>query len=157
MSESTVYRWKKRPVGDSLENLRNKMRGRHRDITPLDVGVAHIAKAAHPTSTSAEVSHVITTFTGQVHLPYGITRMLKDYNAYLTLNHMKIESHATGPHSRSLTRKPSKNTEQSATKCLSGQPALKVRLAASNKRDGNERAWAVNASFSNSNSRGCMG
>ena len=28
--------------------------------------------------------------------------------------------------------------------CLSGQPALKVRLAASNKRDGNKWAWAVN-------------
>jgi len=28
--------------------------------------------------------------------------------------------------------------------CLSGQPALKVRLAASNKRDGNEWAWVVN-------------
>ena len=36
--------------------------------------------------------------------------------------------------------------------CLSGQPALKVRLAASSKqqaasskRDGNERAWVLNA------------
>jgi len=29
--------------------------------------------------------------------------------------------------------------------CLSGQPALKVRLAASSKRDGNEWAWVVNA------------
>jgi len=29
--------------------------------------------------------------------------------------------------------------------CLSGQPALQVRLAASNKRDGNEWAWVVNA------------
>ena len=28
--------------------------------------------------------------------------------------------------------------------CLSGQPALKVRLAASSKRDGNEWAWVVN-------------
>ena len=28
---------------------------------------------------------------------------------------------------------------------LSSQPALKVRLAASSKRDGNERAWVVNA------------
>ena len=28
--------------------------------------------------------------------------------------------------------------------CLSGQPALKVRLASSSKRDGNEWAWAVN-------------
>ena len=27
---------------------------------------------------------------------------------------------------------------------LSGQPALKVRLAASSKRDGNEWAWVVN-------------
>jgi len=27
--------------------------------------------------------------------------------------------------------------------CLSGQPALKVRLAASSKRDGNEWAWVV--------------
>ena len=35
-------------------------------------------------------------------------------------------------------------TEQSATlMCLFGQPALKVRLAAS-KRDGNEWTWAVN-------------
>ena len=29
--------------------------------------------------------------------------------------------------------------------CLSGQPALKVRLAASSKRDGNEWTWVVNA------------
>ena len=29
--------------------------------------------------------------------------------------------------------------------CLSGQPALKVRLAASSKRDGDEWAWVVNA------------
>jgi len=28
--------------------------------------------------------------------------------------------------------------------CLSGQLALKVRLAASSKRDGNEWAWVVN-------------
>ena len=28
--------------------------------------------------------------------------------------------------------------------CLSGQPALKVRLTASSKRDGNEWAWIVN-------------
>ena len=28
--------------------------------------------------------------------------------------------------------------------CLSGHPALKVRLAASSKRDGNEWAWVVN-------------
>jgi len=28
--------------------------------------------------------------------------------------------------------------------CLSGQPALKVRLAASRKRDGDEWAWVVN-------------
>ena len=29
--------------------------------------------------------------------------------------------------------------------CLSAQPALKVRLAASSKRDGAEWAWVVNA------------
>jgi len=29
--------------------------------------------------------------------------------------------------------------------CFSGQPALKVRLATSSKRDGNEWAWVVNA------------
>jgi len=29
--------------------------------------------------------------------------------------------------------------------CLSGQPTLKARLAASSKRDGNEWAWIVNA------------
>jgi len=29
--------------------------------------------------------------------------------------------------------------------CLSGQPALKVRLAASSKRDGNYWAWVMNA------------
>ena len=28
--------------------------------------------------------------------------------------------------------------------CLSSQPALKFRLAASSKRDGNEWAWVVN-------------
>ena len=27
--------------------------------------------------------------------------------------------------------------------CLSGQPVLKMRLAASSKRDGNEGAWVV--------------
>jgi len=31
--------------------------------------------------------------------------------------------------------------------CLSGQPALKVRLAASSKRDGNEWAWAVSVAL----------
>ena len=42
-----------------------------------------------------------------------------------------------------MTRKP--NTQNRAPlMCLSGQPALKVRLAASSKRDGNEWAWAVN-------------
>ena len=43
-----------------------------------------------------------------------------------------------------MTRKP--NTQNRAPlMCLSGQPALKVRLAASSKRDGNEWAWVVNA------------
>jgi len=42
-----------------------------------------------------------------------------------------------------MTRKP--NTQNRAPlMCLSGQPALKVRLAASSKRDGNEWAWVVN-------------
>ena len=41
-----------------------------------------------------------------------------------------------------MTRKP--NTQNRAPlMCLSGQPALKVRLAASSKRDGNEWAWVV--------------
>ena len=41
-----------------------------------------------------------------------------------------------------ITRKP--NTQNRAQPmCLSGQPALKVRLAASSKRDGNEWAWVV--------------
>jgi len=31
--------------------------------------------------------------------------------------------------------------------CLSGQPAFKVRLAASSKRDGNEWAWVVNVAL----------
>jgi len=46
-----------------------------------------------------------------------------------------------------MTRsKPSKYTEeQSALVRLSGQPARKVRLAASSKRDRNEWAWVVNA------------
>jgi len=36
-----------------------------------------------------------------------------------------------------MTRKP--NTQKSAPlMCLSGQPALKVRLAATSKQDGNE-------------------
>jgi len=30
---------------------------------------------------------------------------------------------------------------------LSGQPALKLRLAASSKRDGNEWAWVVNVAL----------
>jgi len=43
-----------------------------------------------------------------------------------------------------MTRKP--NTQNRAPLiCLSGQPALKVRLAASSKRDGDEWAWVVNA------------
>ena len=42
-----------------------------------------------------------------------------------------------------MTRKP--NTQNRAPlMCLSGQPALKVRLAASSKWDGNEWAWVVN-------------
>jgi len=49
-----------------------------------------------------------------------------------------------------MTRKPNaQNTAQ--LMCLSGQPALKVRLAASSKRpgkrDGNELAWVVNLAF----------
>jgi hypothetical protein len=41
-----------------------------------------------------------------------------------------------------MTRKP--NTQNRAPlMCLSGKPALKVRLAASSKRDGNEWAWVV--------------
>ena len=41
-----------------------------------------------------------------------------------------------------MTRKP--NTQNtSPLMCLSGQPGLKVRLAASSKRDGNEWAWVV--------------
>jgi transposase len=96
MSESTVYRWKQRPAGDALENAQNAPHGRPREVSALEVGVAHVVKAAHPTATSAEVSHVISTVTGgQAPPPYAITRMLKDYNAHLTLNHMKIESHAT--------------------------------------------------------------
>jgi len=52
-----------------------------------------------------------------------------------------------------MTRKP--NTQNRAPLiCLSGQPALRVRLAASSKRDGNEWAWVVNVC---SNSRGCVG
>ena len=31
--------------------------------------------------------------------------------------------------------------------CLSSQPALKVRLAASSKRDGSEWAWVVNVAL----------
>ena len=43
-----------------------------------------------------------------------------------------------------MTLKP--NTQNRAPlMCLSCQPALKVRLAASSKRGGNELAWAVNA------------
>ena len=43
-----------------------------------------------------------------------------------------------------MTRKP--NTQDIAPlMCLSGQPALKVRLAASSKWDGNGWAWVVNA------------
>ena len=43
-----------------------------------------------------------------------------------------------------MTRKP--NTQNRAPPmCLSGQPALKVRLAESRKRDGDEWAWIVNA------------
>jgi len=44
-----------------------------------------------------------------------------------------------------MPRKP--NTQNRAPlMCLSGEPALKVRLAASSKRDGDEWAWVVNAS-----------
>ena len=43
-----------------------------------------------------------------------------------------------------MTRKP--NTQNRAPlMCLSDQPALKVRLAASSKWDGNDWAWVVNA------------
>jgi len=42
-----------------------------------------------------------------------------------------------------MTLKP--NTQNRALlMCISGQPALKVRHAASSKRDGNEWAWVVN-------------
>ena len=42
-----------------------------------------------------------------------------------------------------MTRKP--NTQNSAPLiCLSDEPALKVHLTASSKRDGNEWAWVVN-------------
>ena len=42
----------------------------------------------------------------------------------------------------------SQNTQNRAPlMCLSGQPALQVRLAASSKRDGNEWAWVVNVAL----------
>ena len=42
-----------------------------------------------------------------------------------------------------MTRKP--NTQSRAPlMCLSAEPALKVRLAASSKQDGGEWAWVVN-------------
>jgi len=54
-----------------------------------------------------------------------------------------------------MTRKS--NTQNRALlMCLSDQPVLKVRLAASSKRDGNEWAWVVNRERC-SNSRGCVG
>jgi len=43
-----------------------------------------------------------------------------------------------------MTRKPT-SQNRAPLMCLSGQPALKVRLAASGKRNGNEWAWLVNA------------
>lgn len=97
MSARTVRRWvAKRPLGDGLEKDRENTRGRHREVSPLEVGVAHVVKAAHPTASSAEVSHVISTVTGgQAPPPNAISRMLLDYNPHLTLNRMKIESHAT--------------------------------------------------------------
>lgn len=79
MSERTVRRWFKRPVGDSLENTRNKKRGRERVVSELEVGVAHVVKAAHPMASATEVAHVIGTVTGQAPpTPYAITRMLLD-------------------------------------------------------------------------------
>jgi len=57
--------------------------------------LAHVTKAAHPTASSVEVSHVISTATGQAPPPSNaISRTLKDYNPFLTLNRMKAESHA---------------------------------------------------------------
>ena len=96
MSERTVRRWFKRPVGDSLENTRNKKRGRERVVSELEVGVAHVVKAAHPMASATEVVYVIGTVTGQAPSPpHAITRMLLDYNQFLTLSIKKAESHAT--------------------------------------------------------------
>ena len=44
-----------------------------------------------------------------------------------------------------MTRKPNIQKKAPLMLRLSGQPALKVRLATSSKRDGIELAWAVNA------------
>ena len=43
-----------------------------------------------------------------------------------------------------MTRKPS-TQNRTPLICLSGQPALKMRLAASSKQDGDEWAWVVMA------------
>jgi len=43
-----------------------------------------------------------------------------------------------------MTRKPKTHNREPLI-CLSGQPALQVRLVLSSKRDGNEWAWVVNA------------
>ena len=96
MSDRTLRRWSKRPVGNTLENGRNQKRGRQRGVSELEVGVAHVVKAAHPTASATEVAHVIGTVTGQAPpRPYAITRILRDYNPYLTLSLKKAESHAT--------------------------------------------------------------
>ena len=54
-----------------------------------------------------------------------------------------------------MTRKPT-TQNRAPLSCLSGQPALNVRLAASSKQDGDEWAWGrVRCSNSRSGNRGC--
>ena len=61
-----------------------------------------------------------------------LSRLLSDFQQY------QVKSRLTPQ----IIRKPS-TQNRAPLMCLYGQPALKVRLAVSSKRDGNEWAWVV--------------
>ena len=59
--------------------------------------------------------------------------------------HIALAPRAAVAHSHAKTTRKPNTQNRTPLMCLSGRPALKMRLAASSKRDGKEWAWVVNA------------
>ena len=86
--------------------------------------------------------HCRASFSAHVRLklPF-VWSMEARFSAHRGIQKEQVKSRYTP---QTIRRKPSTQNRASLM-CLSGQPALKVRLAASSKRNGNELAWVVNA------------